>query len=161
LPARATPGTLETIDGDTDLSLWGGHDASVADTAAKVQLRLAPDCPVVIGRQESGLPSYLDPSYRPTRIMPSTGQAIVKSGSGGKDVYVSRAHFMLRGHAGGITLTNGVPKLGGGIRPPTNGTWMWGSNWRRMEPGEEHLIEHGASISLFLPNGTVVRISAG
>jgi hypothetical protein len=85
---------------------------------------------------------------------------VVRSSSEGKDLYVSRGHFMLRGDARGIVLINGVPKLGGGIRPPLNGTWLLDAGWRLMEPGEEYLIEHGATAVLYLPNGTAVRIRA-
>jgi hypothetical protein len=116
--------------------------------------------PIVIGRSESGIPEYLDPAYRTTRLVPGTGQAVVQSDSAGSDVYVSRGHFMLRGDSRGIVLTDGVPRLGGGIRPPRNRTWLWGTDWRLMDPGEEFLIEHGASVALRLPNGTVVQICA-
>ena len=129
-------------------------------TDLKVQLQLAPDCPVVIGRAEDGQPEYLDPAYRSTWLMPGTGQPIVRSASEGKDVCVSRAHFMLRGNVGGIMLTNGVPRAGGGIRPPMNGTWMLEPVFRLMDPGEDYQIEHGTAAVLHLPNGTVLRIYA-
>jgi hypothetical protein len=125
-----------------------------------VRLQLEPDRPAVIGRLEGKTPPYLDPSYRSTRVVPGTGQSVVRSGSEEPDVWVSRAHFMLRGDACGIVLTNGVPHVGGGIRPPANGTWLWNASRRRMDPGEELLIEHGATATLSLPNGTVVRIWA-
>jgi hypothetical protein len=61
----------------------------------------------------------------------------------------------------GILLTNGVPRLGGGIRPPTNRTMLAAAaEWRAMEPAEEFLIENGAEVSLYLPNGTMLRICA-
>jgi hypothetical protein len=123
-------------------------------------LQLDPDRPVVIGRQEEGIPPYLDPAYQSTRLVPGTGQSVVQSSSQGRDVYVSRAHFMLRGNAHGILLTNGVPRAGGGIRPPRNWTYMRAPQCRVMEPGEEYLIEHGAAVMLQLPNHNVLRICA-
>jgi hypothetical protein len=159
-PTDVSFGTFETISGDTGLSIWYNRDATDPDTAAKVRLRLAPDRPAVIGRQDRGIPPYLDPGYRSTSVVPGTGQSVVRSVSEGQDVYVSRAHFMLRGNAGGIVLTNGVPCVGGGIRPPTNWTYLMEPTYRRMAPGEEYLIEHGASVSLKLPNHTVIRIRA-
>lgn len=153
-------GSLETLFGDGGLSAWSGGERSVSATDVKVELQLAPDRPVVIGRLEDGLPEYLDPAYRSTRIMPGTGQPVVRSDSDGTDVRVSRAHFMLRGNSGGIVLTNGVPRTGGGIRPPKNGTWLLEPAHRPMGPGEEYLIEHGAGAVLHLPNGTVLRICA-
>jgi hypothetical protein len=161
--AAAVPisfGSLAVVSGDTAITLWGGHDTAVSESSAQVQLRLEPHRPVVIGRLEGQTPPYLDPSYRSTRVVPGTGQSVVRSGSQGKDVAVSRAHFMLRGDARGIVLTNGVPRVGGGIRPPMNGTWLWGERWRLMDPAEEYLIEYGMAAILHLPNGTVVRIRA-
>jgi hypothetical protein len=151
---------LEILSGDTAISLWGGPETAKSETDSQVRLQLEPDRPVVIGRQEGKTPPYLDPSYRSTRVVPGTGQSVVQSSREGPDTWVSRAHFMLRGDARGIVLTNGVPRVGGGIRPPMNGTWLWDAGWRRMDPGEEYLIEHGATAALSLPNGTVVRIRA-
>jgi hypothetical protein len=151
---------LEVVSGGTALSLWGGPETAESDPVTQVQLQLRPECPVVIGRQEGTPPPYLDPAYCPTRVVPGTGQAVVWSDSEGKDVRVSRAHFMLRGAAGGIVLTTGVPRVGGGIRPPLNGTWLWDAAWRFMDPGEDYLIEHRTTAELLLPNGTVVRIRA-
>jgi hypothetical protein len=153
-------GSMETCSGDTGLSLWGGFGSTSADTASKVKLQLEPDRPVVIGRWDNGLPPYLDPSYRSTTIMPGTGQAVVRSATDKTDMCVSRAHFMLRGNSAGIVLTNGVPSAGGGIRPPTNGTWIVQPCCRLMGPAEEYQIENGAAVSLCLPNQTVVRICA-
>jgi hypothetical protein len=153
-------GTLEVLSGDTAVSLWVSHETADTDSGARVQLQLEPDRSVVIGRQEGGLPPYLDPSYRTTRVVPGTGQAVAQSSHEGRDVCVSRGHFTLRGDARGIVLTNGVPRVGGGIRPPMNGTRMLEPDWRRMDPGKEYLIEHGAKVVLHLPNGTVVQICA-
>jgi hypothetical protein len=152
-------GSISIVSGDTSVTLWGGHETA-PEFDGQVQLQLAPDRPVVIGRYQGHQPPYLDPAYRPTQLMPGTGRPVVRSESLGPDVWVSRAHFMLRGAAGGIVLTNGVPRAGGGIRPPTNRTWLWETNWRLMQPGEEYLIGHGSAVSLRLPNGTVVQICA-
>ena len=54
-------------------------------------LRLSPDSPVIIGRSDGWSPEYLDPAYRPTRIVPGTGQAVLRSGGYGADNCVSRA----------------------------------------------------------------------
>ena len=164
VPAIDTPssfGSMETMFGDFGLSLWGDGDSSIPDSANKVQLQLAPARPVVIGRMQDDRPPYLDPAYRPTRVVPGSGQSVVRSATEGKDVCVSRAHFMLRGCIAGITLTNGVPRRGGGIRPPVNNTWLLQPIRRSMAPGEEYLIEHGASVVIWLVNGTTVRINAG
>jgi hypothetical protein len=159
-PTPSSWGSMETISGETGVSLWGAADSAVSDSAAKVQLQLAPDAPVVIGRMQNGRPSYLDPSYCSTNLVPGTGQPVVNSFTEAPDVYVSRAHFMLRCNVGGILLVNGVPGVDGAIRPPTNSTWLLEPTRRAMDPGEEYLIEHGASIALHLPNKAVVRISA-
>jgi hypothetical protein len=159
-PAPESVVRLEITSGDTALSLWGGPETAKTDPVTLVQLQLGLDRPVVIGRQEGSPPPYLDPSYCPTRIVPGTGQAVVQSDSEGNDLAVSRAHFMLRGAAGGIVLTNGVPRVGGGIRPPPNGTWLCDRDGRLMDPGEEYLIDRGATAVLVLPNRTVVRIRA-
>lgn len=152
-------GSMEIIGGATDIGCWSAPETAV-EFERKVLLKLSPDCPAVIGRSDGPRPPYLDPTYCPTRIVPGTDQSVVQSSSMGPDVNVSRAHFMLRGNAQGIMLTNGVPRLGGGIRPPMNGTWIVAPEWRCMEPGEDYQIEHGAAVSIHLPNRVVVRICA-
>ena len=67
---------------------------------------------------------------------------------------------MLRGVVGGILLVNGVPKVGGGIRPPRNGTRLTYPCSRAMFPEEEYIIESGTGVIIVLPNGTNVRIKA-
>jgi hypothetical protein len=153
-------GTLELMSGYSALSVSSCGGSTIPDTESRVQLQLDPECPVVIGRQDHGIPPYLDPAYQSTRLVPGTGQPVVQSSSEGKDRSVSRAHFMLRGCSHGILLTNGVPRAGGGIRPPTNGTWMHEPQWRLMEPEEEFLIEHGTAVVLQLPNNNILRICA-
>lgn len=115
---------------------------------------------MIVGRQEGRRIEYLDPAYRPTRVVPETGQTVLMSGGEGDDVYVSRGHFMLRGVAGGVVLTNGVPRAGGGIRPPVNGTWLVAPVGRKLEPGEEVLIERGTVLVIRLPNKCVIQIVA-
>ena len=70
------------------------------------------------------------------------------------------AHFMLRGIRGGILFVNGVPRRGGGIRPPRNGTQLVAPEGRGLSPGEEYLIESGTAMVVRLPNGTELRIDA-
>jgi hypothetical protein len=158
-PGAYSSGSFEILSGDTALIVWTGCE-TLAEAGLKVQLQLEPDHPVVIGRAEGWAVPYLDPAYRPTRIVPGTGQSVVRSGNALPDNQVSRGHFTLRGDPRGIVLTNGVPRVGGGIRPPVNGTWLQDAGWRLMQPGEEYLIAHQATAVLALPNGTVVQISA-
>lgn len=152
-------GSIEIIGGAADLGCWSAPDTAV-QFESKVLLNLSPERPAVIGRSNGPRPPYLEPSYCPTRIVPGTDQSVVPSGSEYRNEFVSRAHFMLRANAQGIMLTNGVPRLGGGIRPPMNGTWIEAPERRCMEPGEDYLIEHGAAVAIHLPNCVVVRICA-
>lgn len=134
--------------------------ATRLDMSLKCELELAPDESVVIGRAEGHDVYYLDPAYPPTTIVPGTGQRVLHSDGDGSDLSVSRGHFMLRGARGGILFVNGVPRRGGGIRPPKNGTWLIHPVARQMTPEEEYLIESGAAIVVSLPNGTVLQIDA-
>ena len=67
---------------------------------------------------------------------------------------------MLRGNTQGILLVNGVPRRGGGIRPPLNGTRLLEPAYRPLQGGEELLIEKGSSVKIHLPNDTVILINA-
>jgi hypothetical protein len=67
---------------------------------------------------------------------------------------------MLRSIRGGIVFVNGVPRKGGGIRPPRNGTRLLAPAGRSLLPGEEYLIEAGTAIVVRLPNGTELGITA-
>jgi hypothetical protein len=67
---------------------------------------------------------------------------------------------MLLAMRGGILFRNGVPRRGGGIRPPKNGTWLVAPARRALHPGEEYLIEAGTALVVRLPNGTELRIDA-
>jgi hypothetical protein len=146
------------LESGSSVTLWHGLDLE-ADTSPEHKLQLSPDRPAIIGRSEGHAVHYLDPSYRPTRRIPGTGQNIMHSGGGGSDLFVSRGHFMLRAIGRGVLLVNGVPRPGGGLRPPRNGTWLIVPEQRPMSDGEEYLIESGATVAVGLPNGSVVRIS--
>jgi hypothetical protein len=131
------------------------------DTMNQLKLQLRPEQGVVIGRQEGGRISYLDPRWRPTQLIPDSGRRVVQSNaSEGPDNWVSRGHFLLKSSHLGIVFVNGVPRDGGGIRPPTNGTEMLAPESRRMEQGEEFLIDRGAEITIRLPNRTVLQLRA-
>lgn len=161
-PAADTdPATSCTIvaDGRHSLTLWS-WPKSCRRTATEVQLQLAPDAPVIIGRSQGGEIPYLDPSYTPTPIIPGTGKTILRHDGSDEDMYVSRGHFMLRAHPHGILLVNGVSRRGGGVRPPLNGTHLLAPHNRPLGPGEELLIEHGSQVSIRLPNETRLTIQA-
>ncbi len=151
-------GGMSILSG-SPLTTWSAV-ALTARSQTEYALLLMPDSPVVVGRSDGWPPEYLDPAYRPTRIVPGTGQAVLHSGGHGTDNCVSRAHFMLRGVPGGILFVNGVPRRGGGIRPPRNGTWLVAPEGRGLSPGEEYLIESATAMAVRLPNGTEIRIDA-
>jgi hypothetical protein len=152
-------GGISVLSG-SPLTTWSSL-AVTARSRTEYALRLMPDSPVVVGRQHGRVPPYLDPAYRPTKIVPGTGQAVLHSEGYGTDIRVSRAHFMLRGVSRGILFVNGVPRPGGGIRPPLNGTRLVAPEGRGLSPGEEYLIEPGTAMVVRLPNGTELRIDAG
>lgn len=58
-----------------------------------------------------------------------------------------------------MVLVNGVPRRGGGIRPPLNGTVMLSPDYRWMRAGEEFVIEPGTLARIRLPNGDSDRHS--
>src|SRR5262249_46336959 len=121
---------------------------------------LRPDQLVVIGRQEGGQIDYLDSRYQPTQLVPNSAQRVVGCRDEEADLMVSRGHFMLSGARHGVLLVNGVPRPGGGIRPPLNGTLMLDPEYRLMIDGEHHVIERGTSATIRLPNGTVILLRA-
>ncbi|HEX5103114.1 MAG TPA: hypothetical protein VFV87_04855 [Pirellulaceae bacterium] len=135
---------------------------SVLDSvsAPALVLQLAPGQIAVIGRAHGREVPYLDPAYRPTSLVPGTGETILRGDGDRRDLTVSRGHFMLSAHPAGLLLTNGVPRRGGGVRPPMNGTLLLGPIQRSMAPGEEQKVPYGSAIVLQLPNGTQVRIEA-
>ncbi|MBN9523602.1 hypothetical protein J0H58_34675 [bacterium] len=149
---------LSSLSG-APLTLWVTASGDTKPLT-EVRLAIAPDRPVVVGRSEGKEISYLDPAYRPTTILPGTGQTVLRHAGHGTDVAVSRGHFMLRQTAGGVMLVNGVPRRGGGIRAPLNGTWLLAPVRRPLAPEEEFLIASGTSAVLFLPNGSELRVDA-
>jgi hypothetical protein len=153
-----SPGGISVLSG-SPLTTWSSLPLA-ARSQTEYALRLMHDSPVVVGRYHGRVPPYLDPAYRPTTIVPGTGQAVLHSGGCGTDIRVSRAHFMVRGVSRGILFVNGVPRPGGGIRPPLNGTRLVAPEGRGLSPGEEYLIESGTAIVFRLPNGTEIRIDA-
>lgn len=147
------------IESGGGVTLWG-TGSTVGEPAAETKIELQPDQCAVIGRQEGGENEYLDPRFSPTQMVPNTGQKVVAHAQSGPDLYVSRGHFTLRGAGHGIVLVNGVPRRGGGIRPPLNWTIMLSPDHRYMGPGEEVLIKPGNMVRIQLPNSTVVAIKA-
>lgn len=145
------------VESGPGMTLWCAGAETLGEATS---LQLQPGQCAVIGRQEGGENEYLDPRFIPTQMVPDTGQRVVSNTSSGPDRYVSRGHFTLRGAGHGIVLVNGVPRRGGGIRPPKNGTIMVWPTHRSMGPGEELLIETGDLARIRLPNGTVISIVA-
>jgi hypothetical protein len=60
------------------LTTWSSL-ALAARSQTEYAVRLVPDSPVVVGRCHGSLPPYLNPAYRPTTIVPGTGQAVLHS----------------------------------------------------------------------------------
>ncbi|MFO0965390.1 MAG: hypothetical protein U0793_07365 [Gemmataceae bacterium] len=139
------------------ITLWSSLTGGT-ETMREAQLRLEPDAPVILGRAEGWDVPYLDPTYRATAIVPSSGQRVLNGSA--LDGTVSRAHLTLRRAAGGILLVNGVPRRGGGVRPPLNGTVLLAPAPRPLGPGEEYLIASGAAVVLRLPNSAEIQIAA-
>lgn len=140
------------------------HDnADGTHPLTEVELCLDPGRLVVVGRSSGKHPvPYLDPAYRSTTVLPSTGQPVLRWDGAEDDMFVSRAHFTLRAApGGGIVFTNGVPRLGGGIRAPINGTRLVAPVTRNLGAGEEVVIEPGAAAVVRLPNRCVLQIRAG
>ena len=157
--AGGTSLRVSIVEGPT-LNLWSIAKAAEGNTEGELKLQLQPDQTVVIGRQEGGQVEYLDPRYQPTPLLPSTSRPVVTLLCRETDKCVSRGHFMLKGSLHGILLVNGVPRRGGGIRSPLNGTLMLEPEWRLMDQGEEYMIERGAAAKIRLPNGTVILLRA-
>jgi hypothetical protein len=153
-----SPGGISVLSGNP-VTTWSTLPLTASGETG-YGLRLSPDSPVIVGRSNGWCPEYLDPAYQPTAIVPGTGQAVLHSGGYGRDNCVSRAHFMLLGVSRGILFVNGVPRRGGGIRPPRNGTRLVAPEGRVLSPGEEYLIKSGTAMLVVLPNGTELRIDA-
>jgi hypothetical protein len=148
-----------SFEGGGRLTLWADPTTTRDfNPAADTRLALSPERPIVVGRQDGGEVPYLDPAYQPTPIVPGTDRAVI--GRGERDICVSRGHFLLAAAGDGLMLVNGVPRRGGGVRTPLNGTLMVEPQWRRMEDGEEYLIRAGERVCIQLPNGTRVVIRA-
>ena len=154
----SSPGGISVLSGSA-LTAWSSLGLT-ARSQTEYAIQLMPDSPVVVGRNDGRVPPYLDPAYLPTRIVPGTGQPVLHSEGYGSDIRVSRAHFMLQGVSRGILFVNGVPRRGGGIRPPLNGTRLLAPEERVLSPGEEYVIESGAAMVVRLPNRTELRIDA-
>jgi hypothetical protein len=151
--------SVSVVEGPA-VNLWSMATEMHGDTKTELTLQLQPDNAVVIGRQEGGEIEYLDPRYQPTQMLPNSSRRVVASKHSEKDNYVSRGHITLKGALHGVLLVNGVPRRGGGIRPPRNGTVMLEPDHRSMEEGEEFMIEREAAAKIRLPNGTVILLRA-
>lgn len=151
--------SVTIVEGPT-VNLWSIATATEGETEGELKLQFQPDQSVVIGRQEGGQIEYLDARYQPTQMLPNSSRRVVTSLNRETDECVSRGHFMLKGSLRGILLLNGVPRRGGGIRPPLNGTVMLEPDYRSMDEGEEYMIWRGATAKIRLPNGTVILLRA-
>lgn len=151
-------GSLSMLSGP-HVTMWSAAAPGV-DTLTNTELRLEPDRPVILGRSEGWPVPYMDPAYRATTMIPASGQTLLLHDGHGVDIAVSRGHLMLRFAARGILVVNGVPRRGGGIRPPLNGTLLVRPVLRRLAPCEEYLIERYASVVLCLPNRAQIQIAA-
>src|SRR5438046_1365090 len=65
-----------SVEFGTPITSWTGG-TTATDTAAQPTLEILANQDVVIGRQEGGWNEYLDPQYRPTQIVPQTGQSVL------------------------------------------------------------------------------------
>ena len=150
--------TFSALSGDS-IFIWTTSGESETSTC-DLTVSLEPGRPIIIGRAHNHEVEYLDPVYRPTAILPTSGQCVLHATSREQNSYLSRGHFMLKDRHRGIVFVNGVPGRNGSIRPPTNGTRMIDPDHRSMAPAEEYFIESGKAIVIELPNGSSVRISA-
>jgi hypothetical protein len=126
-------GGLSVLSGQ-GFALWT-TPGPCGETNPQLNLQVAPDKPAIIGQCEGREVPYLDPAYHPTRVVPGTGQSVLKGVNWDEDLAVSRGHFMLRATTQGILLVNGVPQRGGDIRSPMNLTWLLEPERRVLEPG--------------------------
>lgn len=153
-------GDLAVLTGE-GVTLWCDPTTLASlETDTETAFTLWPNRPVIVGRQNGGQIEYLDPAYKPTQVVPDTGQSVLTQGGKKMDNSVSRGHFMLSASTEGILLVNGVPRRGGGIRPPVNGTSLVNPLNRRLQPAEEYLIPQGTKVDILLPNGAIIRIGA-
>jgi hypothetical protein len=159
--------TKDTPSSDASITVLSGpaltawsDSGTDTEPSGEVVVRLGPGRAAVVGRSDGHDVPYLDPAYRPTTVVPGTHQCVLHSGGRGTDNYVSRGHFTLRGIPGGLLFLNGVPRRGGGVRPPYNWTLLLAPQRRLMAPAEEYRIDRDSSILIELPNGSQVRIGA-
>jgi hypothetical protein len=145
-----------TVVSGSAVNVWAAPETVATDKRGELKVELQPHRPVVIGRQQGGEIKYLDPHYQPTQLLPGADRSILASNE--LDKRVSRGHFMLKASPQGICLVNGVPRRGGGIRPPLNGTILLEPVHRRLDNEEEYLIERGTSAKICLPNSTVILL---
>jgi len=150
--------SFSVLDG-RGVNVWSAREPH-QESRKELLLQISPEQPVIIGRADGGGVPYLDPACRSTSLIPGTGDTILRHSGDGSDRCVSRAHFMLAAIVGGVLIINGVPRLGGGIRPPRNGTRLLYPESRQLGPGEQLRVESGESIELMLPNDTTIRIVA-
>ena len=86
----SSPGGGITVLSGRPLTTWSSLPLTERNQT-EYEFPLMPDSPVIVGRSNGGSPPYLEPAYRPTRIVPGTGQAVLHSGGRGTDYHVSRA----------------------------------------------------------------------
>ena len=118
------------------------------------------ETPQIIGRPlpDGERPEYLDERYLVTPLVNTlAGPQTILSGK--DDDLISGGHLMLRYHPSGLVVVNAVPRKGGGLRAPTNATWVISPEHRKLMPKEFYLIEHGRTARIWLPNGTALLIS--
>jgi hypothetical protein len=149
-----------SIQGSDTLDLCGCGTIVGISPSGELKLQLSPDRTLVIGRKNGGEIEYLDPRYQSSPFVPNSDRTILSRSMW--DRCVSRGHFMLKGspHGEGLVLVNGVPRRGGGIRPPLFWTKLLAPECRMMAPAEEYLIPPGTSVKIMLPNSAVILINA-
>ena len=152
-----SPGGISVLSG-SPVTTWSTLPLTTR-SQTEYDLRLSPDSPVIVGRSDGWSPEYLDPAYRPTRMVPGTGQAVLHSGGNGTDHCVSRAHFMLLG-VSRDTLRQRCSSAGRGNSTTAQRDAVGRAERRVLSPGEKYQIESGTAMVVQLPNGTELRIDA-
>lgn len=162
-PEFPPPQTLVTFSVSQGTIFMPRHSVTMnkRETEQELELQLQPEEVLVIGRQKTGEIEYLDPLYQPTCCLPFNDYPVYVLTGKCEDICLSRGHFTLKGGEGGLRFTNGVPRRGGGIRPPLNGTWLLKPHRRQLNPCEEVHIAPGEAITLALPNRVKVTIKVG
>lgn len=152
--------TLSLLQGTALTITSTNYPTPVPDSCTQVRLELQPDQPTIVGRcpDPNYEVPYLEVGYHSFDLMPGTCESVLQYTE--RDLIVSRAHFMLKQLGAGVLFTNGVPRRGGGIRPPLNGTRLLTPEDRLIEPAEELFIPRGEEITIRLPNDTILEIAA-